>query len=354
MSPQSGQTNGKGANDGSANGFTVEPLPGATFGGLVRFADGDAAAAVAAAEADPDYLPRTLYDALGFLLLPGMQGLSDDPSLLVRLSQLFGPEVEDYRQTLTSKAAVHESVPQIFMVSNLPPTKRQPPPKPNPPRTADGGLPVQFPHRRGWHTDQCYRRPPPDMSLFYAVIPAPKGQGQTLYANGIAAYEALPADLKEQADKHDGIHVRPRSGRSEQSVLAGETPAPLGPNEQPQRQPLVRVHPVTGQRALFMCEAGQMDWVTGPIHGMEPGPDGDGAKLLYALMSHYTQPQFTYAHEWSEGDLVIYDNRSLIHAATWFDADAHRRMMWRTTVWGNPGEAYAGEKQSWVDEARAS
>ena len=118
--------------------------------------------------------------------------------------------------------------------------------------------------------------------------------------------------------------------------------------DQPQRQPVVRCHPKTGAKSLYLCEAGQMDWIDGPFVDMEPGPDGDGAKLLYELMSHYTQPEYVYVHEWDNGDLVVYDNRTLIHAATWFDAEKHQRMMWRTTVSGNPGIEYAGETKSWL------
>lgn len=340
----------------STSAFDVSPLPGATFGRLARLRAGGsdyAGAAAAAAEADPEALPGALYAGDGLLLLPGMHGIADDPALLARLSRLFGPEVEDYRRTLTARHMVHEGVPEIFIVSNLPPVSKQPPPQPEPPRTADGGLPTRFPHRRGWHTDQSYRRPPPDISLFFAVLPTRKGQGQTLFANGIAAYAALPAALKRRVDGLMGLHVKPRSGRSEAAVRAGETPQPLGPHEQPQRQPVVRVHPVTGKRALYLCEAGQMDWVDGPFVGMQPGPDGDGARLLYEIMTHLTQPQFTYAHDWEQGDLLVWDNRSLVHAATWYDAAAQKRLMWRTTVRGNPGAEYAGERKSWVPEESA-
>lgn len=333
--------------------FNISPLPGATFGGLVQLANGggDANAVVDEAEANPDALPSALYDAQGFLFLPGMGAISDNPDLLLRLSRLFGAEVEDYGKTLTAKNFVHETVPEIFIVSNIAPAIRQPPARPDPPLTENGKLPTRFPHRRGWHTDQSYRRPPPDVSLFYAVIPAPEGQGQTLYANGFAAYDALSADLKAKADTLIGIHVMPGSGRSEYAVRAGETPIPLEPHQQPQRQPVVRTHPVTGQRALFLCEAGQMDWIQGPFVGMEPGPDGAGAELLYELMAHYTQPAFTYTHNWAQGDLVVYDNRSSIHAATWYESDSHRRQMWRTITWGNPGPEYDDEARSWVPQA---
>ena len=125
---------------------------------------------------------------------------------------------------------------------------------------------------------------------------------------------------------------------------AGTPPCPLGPLEQPQRQPLARVHAVTGRRALYMCEYVQMDWVEGPIASLSPGHEGEGAKLLHEL----TQEQFLYVHEWTMGDLVVWDNRCLVHAATWFDVTTHERVMWRTTVSGNPGAIYTGERKSWL------
>ena len=329
--------------------FDVQPLPGAPFGGLIRpNAADDTGAFIAAAEAEPAALPDALYASEGLILVPGMREIAEQPSLLVRLSRLFGPEVENYTETLTDPNKVHPDVPEILVVSNLPPANRPPPPRPDPPFNEDGSLPTRFPHRRGWHTDQSYRRPPPDISLFYAATAAPKGQGQTLYANGIAAYSALPAAMKKRLDGVYGIHAMPGAGRSEKAVRAGDTPKPLQPHEQPRPQPIVRTHPVTGEKSLYLCEAGQMDWIEGPIMGMQPGPDGDGAALVYELMSHLTQPQFVYAHEWAQDDLIIYDNRTLVHAATWFDAEKHPRRMWRTTVSGNPGAEYAGEAKSWI------
>ena len=327
----------------------LRPLPGASFGGrLVLDAAGDALGLIEAAERAPDSLPRALADGQGLLLIPGMDAMAEAPELLLRLSRLFGPEVEDYRENLTPKNMVHATVPEIFLVSNTPPASRPPPPRPSPPLTADGRLPVQFPHRKGWHTDQSYRRPPPDISLFLAVLPVPQGQGQTLFADCTAAYEALSPAMQARIDRLDGLHVQPRTGRSRDAVLAGETPRPLLPHQQPQRQPLVRTHPVTGRRALYLCELGQMDWLDGPIVGMQPGPHGDGGALLFELMTHITQPRFVYVHEWTKGDLVVWDNRCLVHAATWFEAEKERRVMWRTTVSGNPGAAYAGEAKSWI------
>jgi taurine dioxygenase len=324
-------------------------LPGANFGGqAVPEGNAGARRVVEAAEREPAALPRALAESGGLLLLRGMDEMAADPELLVRLSRVFGSEVEDYRRTLTPANMVHETVPEIFIVSNVAPVNRKPPRRPEPPVTEDGKLPTRFPHRRGWHTDQSYRRPPPDISLFLGVGPVRRDQGQTLFADGTAAYEALPADLKAQAEGLDGIHVSLSAGRSRDEVLAGTTPRELAPHEQPQRQPVVRVHPVTGKRALYLCEYGQMDWLQGPFAGMRPGPHGDGAELLSALMSHLTRPEFLYVHEWTKGDLIVWDNRCLVHAATWFDAETERRVMWRTTVSGNPGAAYAGETKSWI------
>jgi alpha-ketoglutarate-dependent taurine dioxygenase len=323
----------------------ARPLPGAQFGGIVRLADsGDAHTIIAAAEASSEALPQALAECDGLLLLTGMQAILEEPELLVRLSQVFGPVVEDYRQTLTALNMVHESVPEIFIVSNIPSVGRKPPPLPDPPLTADGKLPTQYPHRKGWHTDQSYRRPPPDISLFFAAVPVPQGQGQTLFANGTAAYAALPPALKQRVDGLEGVHVQPGTGRSRDAVRAGETPRPLKPHERSQRQPVLRIHPVTGRPALYLCETGQMDWIDGPFVGMEPGPDGAGGTLLDELMTHMTRPEFIY------GDLAIWDNRCLVHAATWFDADVHERLMWRTTVHGNPGALYASERKSWLRE----
>ncbi len=81
---------------------------------------------------------------------------------------------------------------------------------------------------------------------------------------------------------------------------------------------------------------------------MQPGPNGDGAELLFELMSHLTRPEFVYVHEWTTGDLIVWDHRGLVHAATWFDAAREARLMWRTTVSGDPGAAYAGERKSWI------
>ena len=320
-----------------------KPLPGAAFGATVRLTK-------SIGDELPAQLPAVLAEAGGLLLIPGLSEITAQPELLVKLSYLFGPEVEDYRTLLTRVTMAHETVPEIFMVTNMVPGARPPPKRPDPPLTPDGKLPVQYPHRKGWHTDQSYRRPPPDISLFYAVTPVARQRGQTIFASGHLAYEALPADLRAKVDGLEGLHAQPGSGRSRGDAEAGKAPPAALPHQRSQRQPVVRVHPVTGRKALYLCESGQMDWFDGPFVGLEPGPHGEGARLLDRLMSRYTRPEFVYVHEWTQGDLLVWDNRCLVHAATWYDAEIEQRMMWRTTVHGNPGAIYAGEKRSWVPE----
>jgi len=318
-----------------------QPLAGARFGAALRLAQ-------PLDEGLPTGLPDALSAAGGLLVLPGLSAISRRPHLLVALSSLFGPEVEDYRFLLVRNSAMlHGSVPEIMQVSNMV-AGTPAPERPDPPLTEDGRLPVQYPHRTGWHTDQSYRRPPSDISLFYAHQPAPRGQGQTLFASGILAYQALPEPLRRQVEGLHGLHCKPGTGRHRRDAEAGKPRPVQHPNERSQPHPVVRVHPVTGQKALYLCERGQMDWFDGPFIGMEPGPWGAGARLLDELMAHYTRPEFLYVHEWTQGDVLVWDNRCMIHAATWYDAARERRMMWRTTVRGNPGAIYAEPAPAWT------
>ena len=329
--------------------FELDSLPDAVFGASVRFPSGARLAdLVSALESKPSALPDALHRSRGLLVIEGLHEITEEPELLVRLSRLFGPEVENYRENATPKRMVHDSFDEIFVISNLPPMNFEVPEPPEPRLTEDGRIPVQYPHRTGWHTDQSFRRPPPDISLFYARQPCPRGQGQTLYADDGAAYDALPPALAPRVEGLEAVHAIPWTGRGREAVRAGETPKPLLAHQASQHQPVVRVHPVTGKRSLYLCEEGQIDWILGPFCGLETGPEGEGAALLDELIAHCTQRRFTYVHDWTPGDLVIHDNRNLLHSATWFDAARYGRVMWRTTVMGNPGEQYAGEAKSWI------
>jgi alpha-ketoglutarate-dependent 2,4-dichlorophenoxyacetate dioxygenase len=103
----------------------------------------------------------------------------------------------------------------------------------------------------------------------------------------------------------------------------------------PVRHPLVRTNPVNGRRALFLgAHASHVDGV----------PLEEGRALLQTLLDHVTQPEFRYRHEWREGDLIVWDNRCVLHRATPYDTARHKRLMQRTTVSGDPAELAGGPR----------
>jgi len=324
------------------------PLVDSPFGCEVNPGPGSLAQRMAALNRHREQLIGAFYAHGGLLVIRGLQEIEAAPAALVEFSALFGTEVENVRETLTSDNFFHEDVDQILVLSNAPPCSHPPPPRLAAEHHADGALVVQFPERPNWHTDQSYRRPPPDISLLFAVRTPSPSQGQTLYADCAAAWRMLDVDDQDYLQTLSGIHAMSWIGRSERAVRAGELPSVLQPHQRPQHQPLVRQHPVTGKPALYLCEPKQMDFIDGPVAGLEAGPDGAGARLLYRLLHHATQPRLVYSHRWQPGDLVVGDNRCQLHCATWYDSDRYQRLMWRTTVYGNPGDEYRGEAKSWL------
>jgi len=328
------------------HGYRFSRLQDQGFGGVLEFESGDLDAVLDTFARHADSILARFYAVRGLMVVKGLQAIAERPQALVELSRWFGPEVEDYHQTLTSPRFFHDSVNEILVLSNAEPCNHPPPPKP---AVAPGErLPTRFPEQVNWHTDQSYRRPPPDVTLLLAVELPPRDQGQTLFADCTAAFAALDPQLQHRLEQLQGIHAPSWIGRSRAAVENGEQPLKLLPHQLPQRQPLVRRHPLSGEKSLYICEEKQMDYVDGPIAGLETGPQGEGAMLLRELLAHATRDEFVYTHEWEPGDLLVADNRNLLHCATWYDAAEHTRLMWRTTVMGNPGSEYAGEAKTWI------
>ena len=328
------------------NGFCFRSLSSAGFGAVLEFESDDVDRVLAIFRDHAESILNHFYAARGLMVVKGLQGIRGDPQALVELSRHFGPEVENYHQTLTSPRFFHDSVEEILILSNASPCNHPPPPRPAGQDSTH--LPTRFPAQINWHTDQSYRRPPPDITLLLAIELPPRDQGQTLFADCVAALSALAPKRQKMLDGLQGIHAPSWIGRSREAVEMGERPLDLLPHQSPQQQPLVRKHPLSGEKSLYICEEKQMDFVDGPIAGLESGPQGAGAKLLRELLRHATRDEFVYVHEWEPGDLVIADNRNLLHCATWYDAAQYTRLMWRTTVMGNPGEEYAGEEKTWI------
>jgi taurine dioxygenase len=330
--------------------LSFDPLPNAGFGVCVAGLPSTFDAAVERLVTSGPALRAALNAAGGLMIVRGLAPLRNHPEAFVRLAKLFGPEAEDIYQTPTERRFLHDAVREIMVLSNMPPCRHPPPPRPDPAWTDNGALVVSYPEQTNWHTDQSYRRPPPDVTLLLGLITPPPDQGHTLFADCTAAFEALDKDVQDHLAGLEGIHAPGWIGRREEDVIAGLEPKTVLPHQMPQRQPLVRQHPDTGKQSLYICTEKQMDFVDGPIIGLSKGPEGDGAKLLRKLLRHATQPRFCYAHAWRPGDLIIADNRCLLHAATWYDADTHARLMWRITVMGNAGADYAGEAKSWIPQ----
>jgi taurine dioxygenase len=328
------------------DGFCFRPLGSSGLGAVLEFQSNDLDTILAIFRDHAETILGYFYAARGLMVVKELQGIRDDPQALVELSRHFGSEVENYHQTLTSPRFFHDSVDEILILSNAQPCNHLPPPRP----VGHGSIPLRtrFPDQVNWHTDQSYRRPPPDITLLLAIELPPRDQGQTLFADCVAALSALAPERQKMLQGLQGIHAPSWIGRSREAVEMGDRQLDLLPHQSPQQQPLVRKHPVSGEKSLYICEEKQMDFVDGPIAGLESGPQGEGAKLLRELLRHATCDEFVYVHEWEPGDLVIADNRNLLHCATWYDAAQYIRLMWRTTVMGNAGEEYAGEEKTWI------
>ena len=172
-----------------------------------------------------------------------------------------------------------------------------------------------------WHSDSSYRQVPAKGAVLHAVEVVKKG-GDTLFASMFAAYEQMPAELKERIAKREVRHSFPYS-RTLQNL------PPMDPEEEakvpPVNHPLVRVHP-DGRRSLFVSGT-YMEKVV----GMEAA---EGRELLDELMAWATEERFVYRHRWRPNDLLMWDNRWLIHVVEPFEHGVERRVMHRTTIAG--------------------
>jgi alpha-ketoglutarate-dependent 2,4-dichlorophenoxyacetate dioxygenase len=176
-----------------------------------------------------------------------------------------------------------------------------------------------------WHSDSSFKPVPSLCSLLSARIVPPEG-GATEFASTRCAYPPLPEALKRRVK--DAVAVHDFSWSRDQ-VRPGFFTEKERAEYPPVRHPLVRRNPVNGREALFLGAHASH------IVGLSVE---DGRALLKELLEHVTQPQFRYRHEWQEGDLIIWDNRCVLHRATPFDTTRHKRLMQRTTVSGDPAE----------------
>ena len=176
-----------------------------------------------------------------------------------------------------------------------------------------------------WHSDSSFKEVPSLCSLLSARIIPPEG-GATELASTRCAYPSLPEALKRRVETAVAVHDFSWSRDQLRPGFFTEKERAQYP---PVRHPLVRANPMNGRKALFL--GAHASHVVGL-------PMEEGRTLLKELLDHVTQPQFCYRHEWQEGDLIIWDNRCVLHRATPFDTTRYRRLMQRTTVGGDPAE----------------
>jgi taurine dioxygenase len=175
-----------------------------------------------------------------------------------------------------------------------------------------------------WHTDMSYNALPPRASLLYALEVPPDG-GNTGFLNMFAAYETLTAELKRAIEGRTCIHDSSRNSAGElrkgfqRTLDVRRTPGAV--------HPLVRLHPVSKRKALFL---GRRPGAY--IHGL---PVDESEAILDAVWAHATQEHFAWYQKWRGGDLVLWDNRCVMHRRDAFD-ESLRRLMHRTQIVGEP------------------
>jgi taurine dioxygenase len=216
----------------------------------------------------------------------------------VRFAERFGPLALSHTRRYTT------ANPAVMLISNIRENGKQ-----------IGALPdgeMQF------HSDQCYQEKPAMASMLYA-IEVPGTGGNTLFANAYMAYETLPEDIKRRLDGREAMHAYDYDNASMKRGTLIKDGVPHFAH------PLVRTHPATGRKALYVNRL-----MTIAIEGL---PEAESDALLDFLFEHQENPTFVYEHVWRVNDLLMWDNRCALHARTDFSND-ERRLMRRVTVLG--------------------
>ncbi|HEY0522655.1 MAG TPA: TauD/TfdA family dioxygenase [Stellaceae bacterium] len=171
-----------------------------------------------------------------------------------------------------------------------------------------------------WHTDGSWSRRRGVVTTLYGLR-LPKSGGDTFFANMYAAYDALSPEMKQRLEGLRAVHnldySRRLTGAKQQMTEEQKRAAP------PVEHPIIRVHPETGRKAIYLGE--HASHIAGK-------PLKEGRELVKQINAHATEPRFIYRHRWRLHDFLLWDNRCLIHSATDFDWMNDVRLMRRTTV----------------------
>src|SRR4051812_12483993 len=173
-----------------------------------------------------------------------------------------------------------------------------------------------------WHTDDSFMREPCSLTMLYGVVVPSRG-GDTQFTNMYAAYEALSPEMKTRIG---GLRVIHKYQSSRRTNRVSQRPAAEMAAMPEAIHPLVRTHPATGRKALYL-NANRMEQVVGLARA-------ESDALLDALIAHAIEPRFQYRHVWRQGDVVIWDNRCTMHKANADYPEGERRLMHRVVVAG--------------------
>jgi taurine dioxygenase len=176
-----------------------------------------------------------------------------------------------------------------------------------------------------WHADMTYVDVPPKAAMLHALeVPPPQAGGNTHFANMFAAYETLPAALKQAVAGKIAVHDASRNSAG--LLRKGYKDVTDVRETVGAHHPLVRTDPNTGRKALFLGRR-----PSAYVLGMSVA---DSEALLDVLWAHATQPRFTVCHQWQVGDLLMWNNLSVLHRRDPFDAKT-RRVMHRSQIKGD-------------------
>lgn len=245
----------------------------------------------------------TLRRALLEGLVLCIRGQSLTPASYLAAMRAFGEPVTQVRQ-----ASRHPEVPEIMILSS---EDRD--------DVGDGKRLVVGAH---WHSDDSYKAVPCSLTMLYGVE-VPESGGDTQFVNMYAAYEDLPEETRRRIAALRVVHKYDSSRK-------GTRIAALRPAEAEQVpdvvHPLLRTHPETGRKALYM-NPNRMEAVVGMDRA-------ESDALLDALIRHATQEKYQYRHKWRRGDILIWDNRCTMHKANADYSEGARRLMHRIIVAG--------------------
>jgi len=232
------------------------------------------------------------------------QSLSDDD--LMRFSRHFG-ELDWAPIAATNDAP--EGRDYVMVVSNV----------------VEQGKPIGQlgAYEAVWHTDMSYIAEPPSASALYSIEAPPSG-GDTGFCNMYLAWETLDPALRREVEGRMCRHDASRNSAGE--LRRGFADAPDASQTVGAEHPIVRTHPVTGRKALFLGRR---------PNAYIPGLSlADSEALLDRLWAHATKPEFAWYQQWRAGDLILWDNRCVMHRRDAFDP-ASRRVMHRTQIKGD-------------------